>query len=214
MLAGTPDHKWSGFPACETLPACPPSGSVPAAPVEVDRCPVAARSAADPVVVPVAMRTYSDFARLLLRYPGWLSRSPRPSPDSSACTPYPLVSGPFLLRRVDPVRQSPRSRMYGYFTHGTVPPPRPYSSGFLALPDYLRRLPSPTHFRRRLLGHTIFVVLVVLHSRPSTDRASLATSLSLIGPLTPASSRDPVSPPEVTCCSSVPCHPQSPWYGG
>src|SRR5713226_1573576 len=117
-------------------------------------------------------------------------------------------------RRVDPVRQSPRSRMYGYFTHGTVPPPRPYSSGFLALPDYLRRLPSPTHFRRRLLGHTSFVVLVVLHSRPSTDRASLATSLSLIGPLTPASSRDPVSPPEVTCCSSVPCHPQSPWYGG
>src|SRR6202051_5139753 len=117
-------------------------------------------------------------------------------------------------RRVDPVRQSPRSRMYGYFAHGTVPPPRPYSSGVLALPDYFRRLPSPTHCCRRLLGHTIFVVLVVLHSRPSTDSASLATSLSLIGPLTPLSSGDTVSPPEVTHCSSIPCRPQSPWYGG
>src|SRR5260370_38325869 len=91
MLAGTPDHKWSGFPACETLPACLPSGSVPAAPVEVDRGPVVARSAADPVAVPVARRTYSDSAHLLPHYPGWLSPSPRPSPDSSACTPYPLA---------------------------------------------------------------------------------------------------------------------------
>jgi hypothetical protein len=31
--------------------------------------------------------------------------------------------------------------MYGYFTHGTDPPPRPYSSGFLSLPNRLRRLP-------------------------------------------------------------------------
>src|SRR5438045_446438 len=30
-------------------------------------------------------------------------------------------------RRVDPVRQSPRAEMYGYFTHGTDPPFRPYS---------------------------------------------------------------------------------------
>src|SRR5205823_6614795 len=76
-------------------------------------------------------------------------------------------------RRVDPVRQSPRTRMYGYFTHGTDPPPRPCSSGFLSLPNRLRRLPSPVHFRRRLLGHAAFAALVVLHSRPSTDRASL-----------------------------------------
>src|SRR6266404_4240401 len=48
-------------------------------------------------------------------------------------------------RRVDPVHQSPRTRMYGYFTHGTVPPSRPYSSGFLSLPNRLRRLPSPIH---------------------------------------------------------------------
>src|ERR1700737_2167274 len=101
--------------------------------------------------------------------------------------------------------------MYGYFAPGTVPPPRLSSSGFLALSDYLRRLPSPTPFCRRLLGHTIFVVLGVLHSRPSTDRASLTFSLSLIGPLTSVSPEDPVSPPEVTRCSSAPCPPQSPW---
>src|SRR4030095_10975933 len=116
--------------------------------------------------------------------------------------------------QVDPVHQSPRTRMYGYFTHGTVPPPRPYSSGLLSLPDHLRRLPSPTHFRRRSLGHTTFVMLAVLRSRPSTDSASLAASLSLMGSLTPVSSRDPASSPEVTRCSSVPCRPQSPWYGG
>jgi hypothetical protein len=54
----------------------------------------------------------------------------------------------------------------------------------------------------------------VLHSRPSTDRASLAASLSLIGLLTPAPTGDSASPPDVTRCSSVPCHPQTPWCGG
>src|SRR4029077_643409 len=100
--------------------------------------------------------------------------------------------------RVDPVHQSPRTRMYGYFTHGTDPPPRPCSSGFLSLPNRLRRLPSPAHLHRPLPGHAAFTALVVLHSRPSTDRASLATSLSLIGLLTPVPPRDPVSPPAVT----------------
>src|SRR5215469_3471413 len=113
-------------------------------------------------------------------------------------------------RRVDPVRQSPRTRMYGYFTHGTDPPPRPCSSGFVSLPDRLRRLPSPAHIRRRFLGHEAFAALVVIRSRPSTDRASLATSLPLIGPLTPVPPGDSVSPPEVTRCSSVPCRPQTP----
>src|ERR1022692_2715012 len=116
--------------------------------------------------------------------------------------------------RVDPVHQSPRTRMYGYFTHGTVPPPRPYSSGFLSLPNRLRRLPFPAHFRRRLPGHTAFAMLEVLHSRPSTDRASLATSLSLIGLLTPVPPGGSASPPEVTHHSSVPCRLQTPWCGG
>src|SRR6266566_226354 len=104
--------------------------------------------------------------------------------------------------------------MYGYFTHGTDPPPRPSSSGFFFLPDRLRRLPSPAHFRRRFLGHATFAALVVLHSRPSTDRASLATSLALIGLLTPVPPGDSARPPEVTRCSSVPCRPQTPWCGG
>src|SRR6516162_6937629 len=117
-------------------------------------------------------------------------------------------------RRVDPVRQSPRTRMYGYFTHGTDPPPRPYSSGFLSLPNRLCRLPSPAHFRRRLPGHAAFAALVVLHSRPSTDRASLAISLSLIGSLALAPPGDPASHPEVTRYSSIPCCPHSPCSGG
>src|SRR5215813_297490 len=57
--------------------------------------------------------------------------------------------------------------------------PAPFSSGFLSFPNRLRRLPSPTHFRRRLPGHAAFTALVVLHSRPSTGAASLATSLGL-----------------------------------
>src|SRR6266403_523042 len=90
-------------------------------------------------------------------------------------------------RRVDPVHQSPRTRMYGYFTHGTVPPSRPYSSGFLSLPNRLRRLPSPIQFDCRWLGHVAFAALQVLHRRPSTDRASLTPSLSLIGSFAPVS---------------------------
>src|SRR5262249_24514881 len=70
----------------------------------------------------------------------------------------------------------------------------PCSSGLLSLPNRLRRLPSPAHFRRRFPGHAAFAALVVLHSRPSTDRASLATSLSLIGLLTLVPPRDSASP--------------------
>jgi hypothetical protein len=40
------------------------------------------------------------------------------------------------------------------------------------------------------------------------------TSLLLIGLLTPVPPGDFASSPEVTRCSSVPCRPQSPWYGG
>src|SRR5260370_6889054 len=113
-------------------------------------------------------------------------------------------------RRVDPVHQSPQTRTYGFFTHGTVPHPRLYSSGFLSLPDHLRRLPSPTHFRRRFLSHVSFDTLQVLFSRPTTDRPSLALSLSLIAPLTPVPPEDSASPPAVMHCSSVPRCPQSP----
>src|ERR1022692_2998472 len=48
-------------------------------------------------------------------------------------------------RRVDPVRQSPRSEMYGYFTHGTDPPFRPYSLPSSLFPTaFAGCLPRPT----------------------------------------------------------------------
>src|SRR5215469_6331794 len=53
-----------------------------------------------------------------------------------------------------------------------------------------------------------------LHSRPTTDRALLTVSLTLIASLTPMPLGDSASPPEVTPCSSVPCCPQTPWCGG
>ena len=56
-------------------------------------------------------------------------------------------------------------------------------------PVFVRRLPRPTRSRRQSLGHAAFAALQVLFSGPTTDRASLATSLSLIGSLTPATSR-------------------------
>src|SRR4051794_13842212 len=107
---------------------------------------------------------------------------------------------------IDPVRQSPRTKMYGSFTHGTDPPPRPYSSGFFSPSHYLRQLPSPTHSVADS-SVALFPALLVLHSCPSTDRASRAPSLPLIGLLTPVPAGDSVSPPEVTHCSSVPCRP-------
>jgi hypothetical protein len=52
-------------------------------------------------------------------------------------------------------------------------------------PPGLRLPPSPTHSGRRLLGRTAFTVLEVLFGSPTTDRASLPISLSLIGSLIP-----------------------------
>ncbi len=90
----------------------------------------------------------------------------------------------------------------------------PYSSGCPPLPSCLRLPPSPTHSSRRSLGHPTLAVLQVLFGSPTTDRASLAISLALIGSLTPVLPGDSASSPEVTRCSSVPCRPQSPWWGG
>ena len=99
--------------------------------------------------------------------------------------------------QVDPGRQYPRTVMYGFFAKRTDPPHRPYSSGCPSRPSCLRPPPSPTHSGRRSLGHTVLAALQVLHSRPSTGRASLATSLPLIGLLTPVPPGDSASPPEV-----------------
>jgi hypothetical protein len=110
--------------------------------------------------------------------------------------------------------QYPQTMMYGFFAKRTDPPHHPYSADYPSLPSYLRLPPSPTHSSRRSLGHTAFAALKVIFGSPTTDRASLATSLPLIGSLTPLLSGDSASSPEVTHCSSVPCRPQSPWCGG
>ena len=62
--------------------------------------------------------------------------------------------------------------------------------------------------------HAAFAALQVPRSGPTTDAASLAPSLSLIGSLFAAPPANCVSPPEVTHRSSVPCRPQTPWCGG
>jgi hypothetical protein len=104
--------------------------------------------------------------------------------------------------------------MYGYFSKGTDPPLRPYSTRKPSPPDPLRRPPFPTHSGRRMCGHEAFATLEVLFGRPTTRRAPLPTSLTLIGSLLPVPPGSSTSPPGVTSWSSVPCRPQTPWYGG
>src|SRR6266704_2878904 len=106
--------------------------------------------------------------------------------------------------RVDPIHQSPRTRMYGYFTHGTNPPPRPYSSGLVSLPDLLRLPPSPTHPVADC-SVTSFRLLRVLRSSPATDRAPLPISPFAYRVPSSEATGDSASPPEVTRDSSVPC---------
>src|SRR5258705_13411316 len=117
-------------------------------------------------------------------------------------------------RRVNPVRQFPRAEMYGYFTHGTDPPFRPYSLPSSLFPTaFAGCLPRPIS----VAGCPVTWLSPRFwypFSRPTTDSASLALSLSLIGLLTPVPPGDAASPPEVTHCSSVPCRPQTPWCGG
>ena len=91
---------------------------------------------------------------------------------------------PRCVRQVDRGDQYPRTMMYGVFAERTDPPHRLYSSGFPSLPFCLRPPPFPTHSGRRSLGHAVLAALQVLFGGPTTDRASLPTSLLLIGLLT------------------------------
>src|SRR5215470_10303102 len=90
-----------------------------------------------------------------------------------------------VTRWVDPVCQSPRRRAYGYFTHGTAPPPCSFLICFAVSSPPSSPAAFPNSFRCRFPGHAVLAALLVLHSRPLTDTASLATSLSLIGLFTP-----------------------------
>jgi hypothetical protein len=104
--------------------------------------------------------------------------------------------------------------MFGSFAHGTVPPLRPYSLASSFVPTvFADRLPRPiavadcsvTRFWPRF-RYLAVVRLLAQHRSPFR--------FSLIGSLPPVPPGDCTSSPEVTRCSSVPCHPQTPWYGG
>src|SRR3989304_788798 len=80
-------------------------------------------------------------------------------------------------RWVDPVRQSPRRRAYGSFSHGTVPPPCSLLLWFPVSSQLSSPAAFPDSSSRRLLGHAVLAALQVLLGSPTTGRASLATSL-------------------------------------
>ena len=173
-----------------------------------DASGVPAPDAVDPTPGSAALRRLPDSAHPHLHCPGSPSPFPRPSLDSSACTPCRLIMDLLGTRRVDPVRQSPWTRAYGFFTKGTVPTSLVLTHlvSFLFPTIFGGCLPRPAS----VAGCPV----TWLSPRPTTDRASLATSLTLIGPLTPVPPGDSASSPEVTRCSSVPCRPQTPWCGG
>jgi hypothetical protein len=82
----------------------------------------------------------------------------------------------------------------------------------------LHQPPLPTAFPSpsgcRSLGHVALTTFGVLRGGPTTQPAPLPTSLALIGLLLSVPSENESSPPGVTPWSSVPCRPQTPWYGG
>src|SRR5688500_19933362 len=80
-------------------------------------------------------------------------------------------------------------------------------------PSSSARLPQPTPVAdcsvARLSPHFRYY-----SGSPTTNATSLSVSLSLIGLLIAVPPANGVSPPEVTRRSSIPCRPQTPWYGG
>src|SRR5712692_5332486 len=79
-------------------------------------------------------------------------------------------------RRVEPVHQSPRTRMYRYFTHGTVPLRALAHPARLLLPTIFAgcRLPSTTIPVGACAVTRVFPALVVLLSRPTGCPALLS----------------------------------------
>ena len=74
------------------------------------------------------------------------ARLDRVSPERLRLVTYSFEEWSFVAPgRIEPVRQSPRAIAYGFFTHGTDPHDRPYSSGILSRTNHLCRPPSPAH---------------------------------------------------------------------
>src|SRR5712691_8340717 len=80
--------------------------------------------------------------------------------------------------------QRKKNASYQFFTNFRDWRQSPYSSGFFFLPDLLRLPPSPTHSVADF-SVASFRLLQVPRSSPTTGRAPLPTSLSLIESLPP-----------------------------
>ena len=116
--------------------------------------------------------------------------------------------------RIEPDRQYPRTRASGSFTKGTYPHARPYSSGVLACTNRLCPPPSPAHSTadRSVTWLSPRLRYYAVVRRLAQRRFPLRRWL--IGSLLPVLPENRTSPPGVTSWSSVPCRPQTPWYGG
>src|ERR1700740_1111186 len=97
-------------------------------------------------------------------------------------------------RRIDPVRQSPRLLMFGSFTHGKSPPNAHILTVSLCRHPPPPPLPPRKPLRFPIARRAAFTALQVPRSGPTTDAASLAFSLSLIGSL--------ITVPPANCASS------------
>ena len=130
-----------------------------------------------------------------------------PSDPTSRWTPCPpKYCQQWLQLRLGCIQLSPSCPFRRLHTFCRLRPARNYPRFRIWRPSFERQRdfnPPEQHAAQR-----------ALFGSPTTDRASLTTSLLLIGSLTPVSLGDPASSPEVTRCSSVPCRPQTPWCGG
>ena len=118
------------------------------------------------------------------------------------------------LRWIEPVGQSPRPLMFGAFAQGTVHLNSLNSLTRRFIPTVIiRRLPRATPLAdrsvMRLSSHFRYHAAVRL-----LTQYHLPLRFSLIGSLIAVPPASYLSSPEVTRCSSVPCHPQTPWCGG
>src|ERR1700728_4335630 len=114
-------------------------------------------------------------------------------------------------RRVDPIYQSPRTRTYRYFTHGTDPPSPPFLIWFLLSSRSSSSAAFPNPFRCRLLGQRLSPASGA--TQQSDYGQSTASHFAYAYRVTSSrATEDSASPPEVTRHSSVPCRPQSPCF--
>src|SRR5258708_15184917 len=118
-------------------------------------------------------------------------------------------------RQVDPIHQSPRTRAYGFFAKGTVPTSHilTHLVSFLFLTIFAGCLPRPTSVAgcpvTRLSPRFIGTIQPADYSQSVARHFATAYRSAYSG-----ATGDSASSPDVTRCSSVPCRPQTPWYGG